>query len=350
MTQITLNDAISTAIAAPKLTYFFEGSPGCGKTFKTRAMLEHAGYDVTLVSCQNMPIEDTAMLPIKQKDGTIKFAANEIWKPTGKRQAFILDELPKAPEDVFNAFNGLLYGAPRSMQGFEYGPNTIVIVTANPEQFGAGDQVRPHHVNRMVMFSIDNPTPTDAQDDMYDLNFHASVIGWVAKTPQALVSYDAEVQEKPVGEAVGYYGYLASLPKRPFCSMRSLEGVSRALHANLPRSLLKPTVIGLIGFDAASAFFLHHDAVGEVIPLDVILADPDAAPLPAKLFDQRHQAITLAASLDAGNALTLFTYAARLKPDVFRGVFLTAVVRKRVWVNQLVAHPLLNKAHRDAFE
>jgi hypothetical protein len=350
-TEISLNDAVAAMVAAPGITYCLRGSPGVGKTFKTRALLEYAGYDVTIVPCQNMPIEDTAMLPVKQDDGTIRFASNEMWRAKpGVKQAFILDELPKAPEDVFNALNGLLYGVPRTMQGFAYGPQTIVAVTSNPEQFGAGDLIRPHHVNRMCMFDIADPTLDDAERDMLDLNFHPSVIGWMKKTPQALCSYDAAAQDRPVGENVGYYGYLSTLPNRPFCSMRSLEGASRALHAGMPKPVLRTTLAGLIGFDAMSSFMMHYDEIGEVIPLPTILANPLKAPVPKQLFDQRYQALACAAALTEENAMALFDYTQRLKPDVFRQVFLTSVVKKRVWSTQLAVIPKLNDLYRAALK
>lgn len=327
--KTTLDTAISMALACSSVTYHFSGSPGVGKTFKTAARFREQGYKPIIIACQNLPIEDTGMLPVRMEDNTVRFMPNEIWRPEpGVKIAIILDELGKAPEDVFNAFNSLLFGKPRTMQGFEYPADTLVIVTSNPSVFGAGDNIKPHHINRMVNLSIADPTADEAKKDMLDLGFDARVINWVMNTPQALVSFDEELQSKPDGELTHYFGYLERRPKQPFCSMRSIDIASDLVKSGLSGEALRAALNGCLGALAAYSLTTYLAETGVMVPAADMLASPETALVPPLLFDQRTAGLTAAAVLTKSNWKQLFKYAKRLTPDVYRSVFLDSVMRR----------------------
>ena len=354
---VSIKTAIAIAAACPGLAYSFVGAPGCGKTFATKAEFESApktfatkaefefapktfatkaelearGYHVMLFSCQNIPIEDLAQLPIVDtKTGTATFAANAKWKPMPSGNVIILDELMKAPEDVFNAFNSLLYGKPRTFMGYEYPEDTIVIVTGNSAVFGAGDNLRPHHTNRMVNLTISDPTTDEALIVMTRLGFDARIIEWVQAVPRALVSYDPAMQSAKVraDRLQTYFGYSESAPNAPFCSMRSLDQASVLLKASdrLPAGGLHPALIGTIGVNAALSLVSFADGIAEFVTPAEIEKTPDTARVPKSPFDQRLAATTAAAIINTKNYAAVLRYVDRLHVDIRDNVFTPRLV------------------------
>lgn len=350
MKQITLDRALAAITAVPSIAYSLSGSPGVGKTFKTASRLRAAGYKVDVIACQNMIAEDMAMLPRVNKNGTVSFLPNEMWAPVvGEKRAFILDELFKAHEDVVNSFLGLLFGKPHTMQGFTYPEDTVVVTTSNPTVFGAGDTLRPHHINRMVNFEISDPSTAEAKKDMIDLGFDARVIAWAEQEPAALCSYSQEQQKKPESELSHYFGYLERHPKQSFCSMRSMEIASRLMASTiLPTETLRTALEGCIGANAAYSLSTYVAGNAVLVSVHDMIETPDTALVPDLLFDQRIAALTAAASLTRTNWKPLFQYAKRLHPDVYRSVFLGAV-QSRESHNVMNVIPAYNREFITAF-
>jgi hypothetical protein len=330
--KVSISEAVALAVAVPSTTYRFTGSPGVGKTIATAAMLRDAGYATTVVPCQNIPIEDMAALPVvDKKTCTTTFAPNKMWAPIAGKQAFVLDELPKAPEDVFNAFNALLYGAPKSFMTYEYSPDTLVIVTGNSAVFNAGDNIRPHHVNRMVNLEIADPTPAEALATMTLLGFDARIVEWAQAVPAALVSFDPAMQkDKAKGaDLQTYFGFLERDPARPFCSMRSLETASRLLsNAAVPVHVLRAALAGAIGPVAASSLAAYLAKYGEFVPAEDILTRPATALVPRSMFDQRLAAASALAVLNKTNYTAVLEYVDRLHPDIKANVFAPRLMHK----------------------
>jgi hypothetical protein len=342
--SISLKSAIAATLAAPQCTFYYQGPPGVGKTYGAAAELRAAGYDVKIVSCQNLPIEDTAQLP-KIDGDSYKFLSNKMWEPKPK-QAFILDELPKAPEDVFNAFNGFLYGKPRTFMGYYYPEDTIVIVTGNHSQFRAGDKFKPHHVNRVVCLDIAEPVLDEARRVMLNLGYDSRIISWVDNVPSALNSYDPSVQAKPENEISHYFGFLERNPKSPYCSMRSLETASRLISRLPTGEALASCLEGTIGKRASMSLFQFLRELGEFVPLAEILKDPTNTRVPKKVFDQRLAALTCASALDKTTWSAVSKYVPRLDANCQR-VFWLAVSQKTL-STELYSSPAFNSALKKA--
>lgn len=337
----SLKKAVQSALRSPSVTHALEGSPGVGKTLGTKAILEHAGYNVTVVSCQNIPIEDTAQLPkVGSEDYT--FIPNRLWKPLGGKQAIILDELFKAPEDVCNAFIPLLHGKPRKFMSYEYPDDTIVIATGNSAVFKAGDRFRPHHVNRMALLTIDDPSPAEAMEVFLTIECDARILNWVEKVPYALTSYDSKIQSQPTSELTNYFGYLEREPRKPFCSMRSIELASTILKDSSPGDDIEDTLKGILGKQATASLYMSMQDSIEFINYRDMISDPLSCKVPKNLFDQRMAAMSAASALNKETWKPLVSYVSRLNVNLIR-LFWHSVSLKTIPLS-LMADSAFNKA------
>lgn len=303
-----LNTAVSKIFSTPAVTFSLIGPPGSGKTSAPIAHAKALGMNVIRVDCANLPAEDLAQLPVlSDNKQTMHFAIPDKWVP--KPNTFIiLDELFKASDDTINAFLPLVHG--KMLFGQKWPDETVVCVTANSAEFKVGDKLQPHSLNRLVALHIDDWSPAEALSLMLDLGFDARVIGWAEKVPSALVSYDAEAANKPESESDFYFGYSPKYPRRPFCSMRSLETASRLLQAGNTDS---ETLAGAIGKKAAASLSLFTREAQTFIDPKHIL--DGTAKAPTHLFDQRQAATTAVAILDNKSWKACLEFIQKLQPE-----------------------------------
>lgn len=334
--KVSIKNAVRLALATPSVAHYFVGSPGGGKTYAPYSIAKKAGYDTMIVSCQNIPAQDLAQLPVVQADGTVEFATPAMWKPRPK-MCIILDELFKAPEDVVNAFLPLVYGSPRTFMGHTYDSDLIVIVTGNSAEFRVGDKEKPHMGNRMCRLEIADPTQDEALQTLLDMNVDSRVIAWVKAVPQAIVSFDAEAVKKPATELTHYFGWDPRYPMQKFTSMRALEMVSKQMQT-APSDLLQPAIAGIFGDKAAEslAFFLRELSV--YVPLIDMVERPKTATIPKSIFDKRLTALTAAAGLTKTNWEPLLEYVARL-PEEIQHIFRINACRKEVSTELIATTP-----------
>jgi hypothetical protein len=315
-----LKKAIQNIVRTPSVTFSLVGPPGVGKTMQTAAELREAGYEVRVVPCQNMLIEDTSRFP-ELVNGEVVYRPNTEWVPRpGKPVAIILDELSKADAHVVNAFLPLIHGLPRTFMGIEFPPGTIVVITGNPTEFNAGDVWRPHIVNRMVSLDIAPPEVEEALRVMTHLGFDALVTMWVESTPAALITYDPIHAKKKRSERGAYFGWSENDPLAPFCSMRTLHMLSDIIKAT-GETPASEVIAGCIGAAAASSFVQFCEGTGVRVPHAEIIQSPETAHVPAKKLDKRLVAIQCANAYTDSTHDALFTYAKRLGDDLYQAVF-----------------------------
>jgi AAA domain (dynein-related subfamily) len=304
-----LNRAIQQIIKVPSVSALLIGSPGVGKTNGAAAELRQAGYEVVVVNCQNMPVEDTAALPIvDKKTNTTVFTVPAKFKAR-KKVAFILDELLKGTDEVVNSFMPLVHG--RCFMDQQFDKDTPVIITANSSEFRVGDALRPHIVNRLIRYEISDPTASEAERVMLDLKYDARIIAWSQKVPHALVSFDQANADKPESETEYYFGYRPRQPREPFCSMRSLELASEYVKEGIVDT---ETLSGVIGRRAANSLSLFCREVGyRVDPVDILNG---TAKVPQNLFDARMAGITASALFDVTNFDAVLNYVDQLPNEI----------------------------------
>lgn len=304
-----LNTALSKVFACPDVTFMLIGAPGSGKT---SAPIHHAhqmGKHVIRVNAQNMPAEDLARLPVLSDDKqTMQFAFPELFKPRANTM-ILLDELLKANEEVINAFLPLIHG--KELFDVKWPDDLIVVITANSAEFKVGDRLQPHVLNRVVPLYIEDHSSDSALALMLDRGYDARITGWVEKTPSALVSYDPDLAQKPDTEVEFYFGYSPKHPRRPFCSVRSLETASKLLKAGITDS---ESLAGAIGAKAAKHLAAFcTDASVWIDPKSILDGTAEA---PANMFDQRQAAITAVALMDKGTWQPCLDFIKKLSPEV----------------------------------
>jgi hypothetical protein len=315
--KISLKNALNLVKSSPRTTFHLEGNPGCGKTQSLLHTFKQTHHTI-FVSAPNVPAEDLAQLPTII-NGETKFAPNSFWKPHETLPtAIIIDELTKAEPDTLNALLPVLHGNPRTMHGYSYGSELIVVSTGNPALFRASDRMPTHVRNRMTNLDIADPSTEEAVEVMLNCQYDPRIIGFVKQTPAALTSYDPMVQSKPDSELTHYFGYRTSMPDAPFCSMRSLQTASNLLQdcGSAPVEALEAALAGSIGQRAASALSLFAREIGEYIVPSAMVKDPKSCKIPANIFDQRMAALGAASYLTPENAVELITYVKRMHPDI----------------------------------
>lgn len=305
---MNLNTAVQKAFRTPAVTFAFIGAPGSGKTSAPLAYAQELGKHIIRVDAANLPSEDLAQLPVLSEGKTsMHFAIPEKWMPR-PNTVILLDELFKANDDTVNAFLPLVHG--KTLFGQKWPDDTIVIVTGNSADFKVGDKLQPHSLNRMVVVNIDDWNPAAALDLMLKLKFDARITNWVEKAPQALTSYDPKAVLKPESELDHYWGYDPRFPRRPFCSLRSLQMASNLLTGD---NTDHESLSGAIGPKAASSLALFLRDISVFINPAAIL--DGTATVPEGLFDQRNAATTAATILDASNWGAVLAYLKRLQPE-----------------------------------
>lgn len=341
---VSIENAVKMILASPRTCFFLSGPPGCGKTNFSKSALEQAGYHVTLVDSQNLAPEDAASLPVV-RDGVLTFACHEKWIPRPK-MAIILDEFPKASDEVMNTFLPLIFGRPRRFLENEYGDDVIVVLTGNASEFRAGDSMKPHHRNRIVQLNIADPTPSAALKVALTLGWDSRVIQWATNTPAALISWDAELVTKPDTENVDrYFGYDPRFPNRPFVSMRALETISILVQsfsdAGMDLFECRAAFAGAMGTRATQSFLADLRKTGEFIPFSTILHDPMTAKIPDALYDQRMVALSCASNCTESNWNTVLDYIDRMHSEI-RDVFCLNVILKDTLNSRLARHKRWN--------
>jgi hypothetical protein len=112
--------------------------------------------------------------------------------------------------------------------------------------------------------------------------------------------------------------------------MRSLEIASSLLKA-LPDTPARGIALqGTIGTLAAASLSMYCREIGVYVDPRDMMNNPTEALVPGSVFDQRMAALGAASALTADNWASMATYAKRLHPDVYKGVFGPAVARKKI--------------------
>jgi hypothetical protein len=322
-----IKDIASAIVKAPSLCYFLEGSPGSGKTYGTYAELKELGYNPIIVSCQNIPVEDTVRLPMADpsKPGTVVYSTPEVWKPVPK-MAFILDELFKAPSEVVNAFLPLMWG--REFMGYMYISDTPVIVTGNTQSLRLGDLRKPHHINRMTTIRVSEPNQEEAARIMVQIGVDGRIVDWARRNPQSLVSYDESVQAKPQSELAEYWGLDTRNPLAPFCSMRSLEQAGRLVAAlsDDPVSL-RVMLSGTIGDKAAASYIKYAAKLEDYVSALEVINNPEKVRIPDSPFAQRATSIGLASAANEETIAPIMIYINRCHDEI-KKIFARGISRK----------------------
>lgn len=215
---------------------------------------------------------------------TIEMFIGGLLQPLDPRPHVILiDEVGKIPNILKAPVRNLQLE--KSVQGYTLPEGSIVVATTNNPADGLGDIIKAHEGNAISIIQTTKPTLEGWLAYAQANGVSALTCTTVSMFPTMFDSYVThDVSKNP---------YVFDPAKRmiSFVSPRSLVKNDRAYVQNrhlLTHQQLLAGMTGTIGQAAAQAFAMMLEVEKEIYPADLVLKDPQAAPIPssiaAKLF------------------------------------------------------------------
>lgn len=275
-----------------------QGEPGVGKTSTLAEISQMLGdkwrkpgdylpedkYDYIMIPAAQLDVAAIGLAMPVVETKTIEMFIGGLLHPHDPRPKIIMvDELAKAQRIIMPALRDLLLE--RRAFNHRLPEGSIVVATTNNPADGLGDVIKAHEGNALTIIQTTKPT----------------LEGWLAYAQRTgvsaltctTVSMFPTMFESYVTHDVSKNPYVFDPAKRllSFVSPRSLVKNDRAFVKNrhlLTHQQLLAGMTGTIGQAAAQAFVMMMDVEKEIIPVDMVLKDPQAAPIPssiaAKLF------------------------------------------------------------------
>jgi hypothetical protein len=274
---VTLDEAVDLVVGCPENRFLFRGPPGIGKSSMEKSLAKRTGYYTKLVDCANMDTGDAAIpMPVNETK-TLEYYLNSILNlHTGEPVCLILDELLKAPTPVFNMFHPLLESHKPRMGNRLLPEGSIVVILANLDSDGVGDNMMAHSQMRVTEVEIRPYNNEEWLPWAADNNIHPVMMAWVKRTPECGACY------RDGGQENNPYIYLPNKVQGPVFTWRTAERCSHLIHNRQkysPNALLA-AMCGAVGKAAANsiaAFIKHQDSL---TPWAEIMENPLTATVP----------------------------------------------------------------------
>lgn len=282
-----------------KFIPYFEGPPGMGKSevvhqfrdsLKTR-LGNPSNFFYQEFRGSTAEPTDILGLPFPDKGKTTWLKPT--WWPESGPGLFFLDEFPQSSQAVMCAFSQIF---DRVSEGATFPADIMIVLAGNRMSDGAAANRIPSHIRNRVLH--------------FEVGF--SVDDWS--------NYNLAIGTRP--EVVAFGRFKADLfcenpPKdgKPFMTGRSLTKCSKVLELGVKAPLDLAMFTGLIGEGAAIEFTGFLRIMQSLVPPDIVLLDPDKAPIPTEesaLFAMV-QALVFKAS--PGNFDRICQYALRLPAE-----------------------------------
>lgn len=334
MLSINFAQAVSALLAIGETnTLLLRGQPGMGKSAILGALAKHLPDHIpAYVDCGNLDLGDVAMPVVDREAMVTHYAPNArfgLRRDSTQPVIIMLDELTKAPKPVFNMLLPLILE--RRLGDVPLPAGSIVFATGNLDTDGVGDKIEAHAYNRMTVADYRNPTADEWLQWAATADVHPSVMLFVYENPQVFERYDQIAN--PKGNPYIFNPLTGNT--RAFTSARSLEKASHLIKAReaLGDSLL-PLLAGTIGEPAARMMEASIAIEDRVPRRDVILANPDKAPLPTDISAHYLLAIRCASQASQKTLEGFVTYVERWKHMEAKTLFATMIAGNKdkiVW-------------------
>lgn len=318
---VSLDEAYELIVSCPNVTFLLSGPPGIGKTYMRNRMMQDARLMHThafppVVDVPNLDIGEAAMPVVDREKMVTNYAPNSRFMLTcGKPVVLFLDEITKGATPVKNMLNPLMERHARRMGDITLQPGSIVVGTGNLGTDGLGDTLQAHTRNRIVVLVVRPPTAEE-----WRLNFaipkglNGAVIRWVEENPQCLdFYYTTSVEGNP-------YPYNPRVPQTAFVSGRSLETAADVVDQYVRTGTISPNALvaslsGAVGESAARDMEAHIAFQMELPKLDVIVANPDSAPVPTDPGACAVLIYSMVSRIDTRNISPVVRYISRLSRE-----------------------------------
>lgn len=334
MLQLNFAQSVNALVAVGSdVTLALRGQPGMGKSaILSEVARQLPDHIPAYIDCANLDLGDIAMPVVDRESMVTHYAPNarfQLRANSTQPVIIMLDELTKAPRPVFNMLLPLILE--RRLGDVPLPPGSVVFATGNLDTDGVGDALQAHAANRMTVVDYRNPTAEEWIQWGADNDVHPSALLFVHENPQVFQRYDTldNAKENP------YIFNPLTGNVRAFVSARSLHKASHLIHqrAALGEALL-PLLAGTIGEPAARMMEAAIALEDRVPRRDVILANPDTAPLPTDISAHYLLAMRCAAQASQKTMEAFVTYVERWKHMEAKTLFATMIAgnkNKVVW-------------------
>jgi ATPase family associated with various cellular activities (AAA) len=291
------------------------GAPGVGKTAIVREVAAELGRELVVSHPVTSDPTDFRGLPwmVEGRASFLPIGDLARLEELGDRPGlWLIDDLGQALTATQAAVMQLVHRDSRSLNGFTLPPNVTVVACSNraEDRAGVGTFLAPL-VSRFATVLTVRPEPLSfVRWAIRQGGFHPLVASFIRWKPDALLD-----NSRPTH----------SLEQR--CSPRTWEHVSALLQLGLTSAQLIQPVHGAIS-PAVANEFLAYLRVYESLPnVDLVRADPQAAPVPEALDALYATTVHLALAATAADFDVLCRYVARLAPEFQLLFMLSAIAR-----------------------
>ena len=243
---------------AENIVPYLVGGPGLGKTTIVKDICKDMGIDCSVLSLAQYDPGELGGWPVPSADGTTMQRMRPDWMPSEGKGVLFIDELVQGPVPCQNIAAQIVN---ERRVGPHYLPDGWVVVTAgNRTSDRAGANTMPTHLRDRLTF-----VPVEA--DLEDTIAYFSMVGvdtrirsFLRFRPEFLHKFDRDVDSCPSPRSWQRASVIINLGMSPKASMQAL--------------------MGQIGEPAAIDFMGYLENAKECPDPDMVIADPDKAPIP----------------------------------------------------------------------
>jgi hypothetical protein len=307
-------------------TPILKGSPGCGKTTAVRAAAKELrqlypdfGYEEINPT---MPADEVGGIPdlirVQGQVTTTDYALPK-WFPRdpNSRGIICLDDALQGDRMMQNVLANFILG--RNLRGHMLPDGWMIVATGNRMEDKAGvTKTLSHLADRMCHINIAIEPKAWVDDYALPKGVDEKIVAYIMMDGSKLDMFDPNAEKcataRTWSAVNGHLKYLDTLSDPKLIHVRN----------KFAQSVLS----GELGMGQATEFWAFCDLFGQLPDLDKVLADPDNAPLPAKIDVRYALAIALAKKLDDTTFANGLKYIDRIGQDLTTVVAKLAVKRE----------------------
>ena len=332
------------------ITVVVRGEPGCGKSSVQRLLEQrfpdHASVELDVPTLGdgdlggNIPVHDTKTLEF--------YVAGMLRLNEGKPLLLQIDEWLKAPKLLRTMFTRLILN--REIGGIKLPEGSIVYATSNLATDGVGDTKGAHEQGRVLEAEMAKPDHKALSVYMTDKGISPIIRGFINFVPRVLHSYRTITAEQL---ASNEFIYNPTKPVSAYASPRTLVMCDPVIKRRkiFGDRVCETALAGLIGVPAARSLMTFALLEKDIVPVPVILKDPEGAHLPDDAGPLLLTLFHAVDELDNQDELTKFLrYTARIRNEEYRAVFFSMMCESKRTHRMALQNAVLKKWYMENYE
>jgi len=332
------------------ITVIVESEPGCGKSSILRLLREQMGdeHEYVYLDCPTLGDGDLGMNIPDRESKTLEFYVSALLKlDSDKPVVIMLDEYLKCDKLLKKMFTRLMLEREIGDRALPEG--SIVFATSNNASDGVNDTIEAHVGNRVMRVQMAKPNHISWNVYATNKGLDPLLRAWVAFRPKALHSYK-EITPDELRD--NEYIFNPTKPTQvSFVSPRSLEKCDVVIRNRtmLGEDLTRAALAGTVGVPAADSMMTFFMLEKDLIPVPVILKDPEAAAIPTSAGATMLTLFNAVDTIETQDQLSrMMRYAKRLPSEEYRAVFFSMLCESKRTVRLALQNADLKDWYKDA--